>query len=132
MSKIKDVEVDNIKLFKKLIKDEKGNTDILVFESLILNNFDSYRSLRLLSINDIKDFKIESAKKDSNYIKFRIEFKSKAVCKKFIELNENKEIKLKKTIYLPVFNIVKKNCVEIYFKKKVSWDSFFIYFLQTL
>ena len=48
MSKIKDVEVDNIKLFKKLIKDDKGNTDILVFESLILNNFDSYRSLRLL------------------------------------------------------------------------------------
>ena len=120
MSKIKDVEVDNIKLFKKLIKDDKGNTDILVFESLILNNFDSYRSLRLLSINDIKDFKIESAKKDSKYIKFRIEFKSKAVCKKFIELNENKEIKLKKTIYLPVFNIVKKNCVEIYFKKKES------------
>ena len=132
MSKIKDVEVDNIKLFKKLIKDEKGNTDILVFESLILNNFDSYRSLRLLSINDIKDFKIESAKKDSNYIKFRIEFKSKAVCKKFIELNENKEIKLKKTIYLPVFNIVKKNCVEIYFKKKVVWYYFLHLFLSSI
>lgn len=113
----KDKEVDNIEIFKKLTKNNKGQVDIIIFEMLI-EKFENFILFKSMYVNDNHGIIIKGAKKDNRNIKFIIEFKSSKILNEFINDNESKEITLKRDKFTPIFNIIKKNSTEVYFKKR--------------
>lgn len=108
--------IDNIKLFKKLSKNEDGSTDSIIFEKLLME-FENYILFKELYEEYDDIIIIKGAKKNRNRIKFKVQFRSNKILKNFINENEDKKIKYKENIYTPIFDQIDKKNIEIYFKK---------------
>lgn len=109
-------KVDNVYLFKLLSKNEKGSTDSIIFEKLLIE-FENFILFKKLYEENESIMKIKGSKKAKKYIKFKVEFKTNKILKEFIKNNENKIMKYNHTEYIPIIDQIDKKKVEIYFEK---------------
>lgn len=106
-------KLNNIDIFNKLTHDDKC-IDEMVFDKLI-EDFQYYILFKKMYTDKMK---IKKARCEKSHIKFRVQFDSIKTMRDFIKVNEDHTIKHDKEKYLPVFNEIGQQIIDIYFIKK--------------
>lgn len=107
--------IDNITMIKTLTH-KNGSVNCIIFDELF-KEFDSYIVFRK-ELYEHKNMKLHPAIADKSKIKFRVEFISKKIMKRFISKNEDRTIEYRKHVYIPDINIIDEHIIEVSLIKK--------------
>lgn len=104
---------DNVAMIRELTH-ENGSVNSIIFDDLI-EDFDSYILFRKIYGDDMV---LHPAIPYKTKIKFRVEFDSNKILKKFINRHDDTEINHRDQIYTPVFDVISEHIIDIYFSIK--------------